>query len=141
MNDIKIIYNNLHEVKCKDCKCDGGSGGGSSRNNYIETTESSWFWIAKRTWTSFDTKAELCEFIGISEEELDSLLNGESRADLLAYWDFDGANMESILRYEKREYQEGVSLVQWLFYDAETYAFKEVTIMADEAYKVRGLGD
>lgn len=25
MNDIKTIYNNLHEVKCKDCGCDGGS--------------------------------------------------------------------------------------------------------------------
>lgn len=81
MNDIKTIYNNLHEVKCKDCKCDG-SGSESGSLEFIVMENSEWLKAATNG-SEYFTKAEACAAAGISEELLDSLLNGECTPDLL----------------------------------------------------------
>lgn len=79
MNDIKTIYNNLHEVKCKDCGCDG-SGSGSLEFIVMENSE----WLkASSSGSTYSTKAEACTAAGITEELWDSLLSGECTPDLL----------------------------------------------------------
>lgn len=69
MNDIKIIYSNLHEVKCKDCGCDVGDSSFTVFHSELnlERLESS----------GITTKSGLAEYLHITEKELDDLYDGK----------------------------------------------------------------